>query len=266
MLKGPPNIPLIVFRVNLSAVAQAGEGIPEFPDTEQPVIHKGDYFIIASDIPGIQGILNNVTGDIDLPVLWQTGEERGDEFKKILNLNTNSCIVIRIWFNKSVKPDRIPVGFTSGFKFITVYFLLSRLNDDIRECSRKTAAQCIEFIISGTPEFKNASDEEIIELITPEIIELFPELKGAATIYHHIIRHDNYTSFNKGALSLRPSVQSVFTNLFYSGDWVYLDIPVFFMERAVMTAKIAVNYILSREGITPNRIYLPEVKGILSSV
>lgn len=222
----------------------------------QSIAHRGDYFIVATDIPGAQTISNNVIKGLS--------EDKGDEFKKILGLKTNTCIVTRIWFSKPVRADRTPVGFTSNFKFITVYFILSMLNDDVRECSKNTGTQCIEFIISGIPEVTNvATDGEIIELITPEIIELFPEFKNADVVDYFMMRHDNYTFFHKGALNLRPSVQStIFTNLFYSGDWVYLDTPVFFMEKAVMTAKIAVNHILLKEGIAPIHIYLPNVRGI----
>lgn len=232
------------------------KGIQQFPEGGQLAIHRGDYFIIAADISGIQGISSNMIKNI--------GEERRDEFEKVLKLKTNNCIVIRIWFDKPTKPDRTPVGFTSNFKLIAVYFILSRLNDDVKECSKNTGYYCIEFIIGEIPELTELYDEELLKVITPEIIELFPELKDAGMIDYFLMRHDNYTFFNKGALNLRPSVQSVFTNLFYSGDWVYLDVPVFFMEKAVMTAKIAVNHILLKEGITPEHIYLPNVKGILS--
>ena len=251
-LKGPPLIALSRFKI--------GENVKE-PSYEhavsQQVVHSADYFIIATDIPGVQGIANNIMMSVDE---WQK-----DEFHKILNLKTSSCIVLRIWFNKSLEPDRLPVGFTSGFKFIIVYFILSQLNDDVKECSRKTDTQCIEFIIIKTPDMINLSDAKLLELVTPEIVEIFPEIKDTPMIDFSIMRHDNYTFFNKGAVNLRPHVQSsIFINLFYSGDWVYLDAPVFFMEKAVMTAKIAVNHILLKEGIAPNPIYLPNVRGILS--
>ena len=233
------------------------KGIQQFSEGGQSAIHRGDYFIIATDISGIQGISSNMIKNIC--------EERKGELKKVLKLKTNSCIVISIWFDKPTKPDRVPVGFTSNFKYITVYFILSRLNDDVKECSKNTGFHCIEFIISEIPELTELFDEELMKVITPEIIEMFPELKDAGMIDYFLMRHDNYTFFNKGALNLRPSVKSsVFTNLFYAGDWVYLDTPVFFMEKAVMTAKIAANHILSKEGITSNYIYLPGVKGILS--
>lgn len=232
------------------------KGIQQFHEDGQSIIHRGDYFIIATDISGIQGISSNMIKNI--------GEARRDEFGKVLKLKTNNCIVIRIWFNKPTKPDRVPVGFVSDFKFITVYFILSRLNDDIKECSKKTGTHCIEFIISEIPELTELYDEELLKVITPEIIELLPELKDAGMIDYFLMRHDNYTFFNKGALGLRPSTQSsAFTNLFYAGDWVYLDIPVFFMEKAVMTAKIAANYIMTQEGIMPDNIHLPNDRGIL---
>lgn len=231
------------------------KGIQQFPKGGQSIIHRGDYFIIATDISGIQGISSNMIKNI--------GEKRRDEFEKVLKLKTNNCIVIRIWFDKPTKPDRSPVGFISNFKYITVYFILSLLNDDVKECSKNTGYYCIEFIISGTSELTELYDEDLLKVITPEIIELFPELKNAGVIDYFLMRHDNYTFFNKGSLNLRPSVQSVFTNLFYAGDWVYLDTPVFFMEKAVMTAKIAVNHILLKKGITPSHIYLPNDRGIL---
>lgn len=232
------------------------KGIQIFPEGDQSVIHRGDYFIIATDISGIQGISSNMIKNI--------GEERRGEFEKALKLKTNNCIVIRIWFDKPTKHDRVPVGFTSNFKYITVYFILSRLNDNIKECSKNTGYHCIEFIIGGTSQLTEFFDKELLKVITPEIIELFPELKNAGMIDYFLMRHDNYTFFNKGAVNLRPPVQSVFKNLFYAGDWVYLDIPVFFMEKAVMTAKIAANYILSEEGVMPNNIYSPSSRGILS--
>ncbi|MBI5748703.1 MAG: FAD-dependent oxidoreductase [Nitrospinae bacterium] len=232
------------------------KGIQQFSEGGQSVIHKGDYFIIATDISGIQGISSNMIKNI--------GEERRDEFEKVLKLKTNNCIVIRIWFDKPTKPDRVPVGFVSDFKFITVYFILSRLNDDIKECSKNTGYHCIEFIIGGTSQLTEFFDKELLKVITPEIIELFPELRDAGMIDYFLMRHDNYTFFNKGAVNLRPSVQSVFKNLFYTGDWVYLDMPVFFMEKAVMTAKIVANYILSHEGVMPDNIHLPNVKGLLT--
>ncbi|MBI4379336.1 MAG: Rieske 2Fe-2S domain-containing protein [Nitrospinae bacterium] len=247
VLNGPPQNPLKIFKVN-------GKSLES--QIVQSAVYNGDYFIIAADMPGIKRISSNMIKNSD-------AEKRG-EFERILKLKTNTCIVVRIWFNKSTKPDRNPVGFVSSYKYITVYLILSRLNEDIKECSKITGLHCIEFIISGASELTDISDEGLLKVISPEIGGLFPELRDAGMIDHSFMRHDNYTFFNKGSLNLRPPVQSVFKNLFYTGDWVYTDIPVFFMEKAVITAKIAANYILSHEGAMPNNIYSPNSRGILS--
>jgi isorenieratene synthase len=59
-------------------------------------------------------------------------------------------------------------------------------------------------------------------------------------------------------------VETPFSNLFLAGDWVRVDAPVFLMEAAAFTGRMAANAIFRQENLKATPLPIVPMEGIFA--
>ena len=91
---------------------------------------------------------------------------------------------------------------------------------------------------------------------------MFPEPKQASVLYDVYMRQQNFTRWAPGDHASRPVSETPLENLSLAGDWVKVDAPVFLMEAAVFTGRLAVNAICRKESLKPTPLPIVPMDGI----
>ncbi|NBO39664.1 FAD-binding protein [bacterium] len=161
--------------------------------------------------------------------------------------------VLRVWFNK--KPsDAIPDCLeTPQHRPINLLARFDLLEDESKAWAEKTGGSVIEFHLYTTPELVGLPDSEIWPRLRNTVLEIMPEMSDAKVIATSVGSYHNFTSFECGQGTLRPSATEAqsfgLNNLLFAGDWLKTDYPSALMERAVCTGREAANSICFADGV-----------------
>jgi isorenieratene synthase len=74
----------------------------------------------------------------------------------------------------------------------------------------------------------------------------------------------NFNRWAPGDHARRPGVETLYTNLFLAGDWVKVDAPVFLMEAAAFTGRMAANAIFRSESLKTVPLPIVPMDGIFA--
>ncbi len=155
--------------------------------------------------------------------------------------------VIRLWFD--AQPRKHPeAGMFSGDFIMHNFFWLDKIYEPYRKWSDETDGSCIEVHVYGPNEALKQSDAMLITNVLTDFYRAFPELKGRL-IKPHIQRNAaTHTLPAIGARGTHLGIETPWENFFCAGDWVWLQNPSFFLERACVTGIEAANRVLSSCG------------------
>ena len=151
--------------------------------------------------------------------------------------------VIRLWFDKS--PRTTPEsGIFSGDFVMHNFFWLHKIYDSYVKWHDETGGSCIEVHVYGPDEVLVQSDAVLITNVLTDFYRAFPELKGHLIKPHLQRNAATHTLPALGARGTHLGVDTPWENFFCAGDWVWLQNPSFFLERACVTGIEAANRIL----------------------
>ncbi len=155
-----------------------------------------------------------------------------------------SHAVIRLWFSK--QPRKHPeAGIFSGDFVMHNFFWLDKIYDEYRKWSDETGGACIEVHVYGPEDVLKQTDAVLLATVLTDFYRAFPELKGHL-IKPHVQRNAaTHTLPALGARGTHLGVETPWENFFCAGDWVWLQNPSFFLERACVTGLEAANRVLS---------------------
>lgn len=155
--------------------------------------------------------------------------------------------VIRLWFD--VQPRKHPeAGIFSGDFIMHNFFWLDRIYDAYRTWSEATGGACIELHVYGPEEVLRQSDAVLITNVLSDFYRAFPELKGHLIKPHLQRNAATHTLPALGARGTHLGIDTPWENFFCAGDWVWMQNPSFFLERACVTGLEAANRVLSSCG------------------
>lgn len=97
-----------------------------------------------------------------------------------------------------------------------------------------------------------------------ELHHMFPETRRATILHELFMQQSNFTRWAPGDHSRRPGVETPLSNLFFAGDWVRVDAPVFLMEAAAFTGRMAANGIFRQESLKPTALPIVPMDGIFA--
>jgi isorenieratene synthase len=152
--------------------------------------------------------------------------------------------VIRLWFD--TVPRKTPEsGIFSGDFIMHNFFWLHKIYEPYRKWHAETGGSCIEVHVYGPESVLAQSDAVLVTNVLTDFYRAFPELKGHL-IKPHIQRNvATHTLPALGSRGTHLGVDTPWENFFCAGDWVWLQNPSFFLERACVTGLEAANRVLS---------------------
>ncbi|ASQ89984.1 (2Fe-2S)-binding protein [Prosthecochloris sp. GSB1] len=249
VVSGPPPSPLRRLKTTVAGrqlLVSAGEGAA----SEMMVC---DYCVLAADVTGTKNIIAR-SG------LRQPGFESA-----VASLGTaDPYVVWRLWLDKPVTSAEYPFYTVSGYTYTDSVSLFSRFQEPFISWERKHGGSVVELHAYAIAPQDMRADEVIRETMLKEMRMMFPETKQAKVLYDVYMRQRNFTRWAPGDHARRPVTETPCENLFLAGDWVKVDAPVFLMEAAAFTGKLAANAIGKKESLTPAPLPIVPMQGIFA--
>jgi protoporphyrinogen oxidase len=231
----------IRYKSRVTRIQKDGDWVVHFESDSSHESINAMYVILASDSPSAESIIKK-----SFPADGGAGSSRSDLFFP----HGLSHAVIRFWFDKS--PRRTPEsGIFSGDFIMHNFFWLHRIYDSYRKWHAETGGSCIEVHVYGPDDVLAQSDAVLITNVLTDFYRAFPELKGHLIKPHLQRNAATHTLPALGSRGTHLGVETPWENFFCAGDWVWLQNPSFFLERACVTGFEAANRVLALAGKEP---------------
>ncbi|MEB2333813.1 MAG: FAD-dependent oxidoreductase [Anaerolineaceae bacterium] len=220
----------IRFKSRVTRVEKNDDWTLHYESDEGPSSTRSRFVILASDSPSAESLILNSFQTDDLFFPHGLGHA-----------------VIRLWFSK--QPRKHPeAGIFSGDFVMHNFFWLDKIYYGYRKWSDETGGACIEVHVYGPESVLKQADAVLLTNVLSDFYRAFPELKGHLIKPHLQRNAATHTLPALGARGTHLGVETPWENFFCAGDWVWLQNPSFFLERACVTGLEAANRVLSSCG------------------
>ena len=248
VLSGPPEAPLRKLGVTVSGdqmLVSTGGGKSE--------IIECDYCVLATDVIGTKKII-------------ERSEMRQSEFEvQVAGLGTaDPYVVWRLWLDKPLTSAEYPFYTVAGFTYTDSVSLFSRFQEPFISWEKRHGGSVVELHAYAIAPEDVRPDEVIKETMLKELHYMFPETKDTTILYDVYMQQQNFTRWAPGDHAKRPVSETPLDNLFLAGDWVKVDAPVFLMEAAVFTGRLAANAICRKEVLKPTPLPIVPMDGLFA--
>lgn len=214
---------------------------------------QADYYVIATDVLGVQHLFSTMTGEVDSQLQTQVAKLAvADPFA-----------VCRFWFDRDFEWDQSWFTSLSGYKLTDSITLYHRIQDDYIAWAEKTGGSVVELHAYCYKEKEFPTQETLLTTFEQELYDIVPSLKTATLLHRELVNQKNFSGFPPGSYGDRPSTATG-TNLIFAGDWVKMPFPCGLMERAVSSGLLASNAILEQEGLQRRTLLTVKPQGMLS--
>jgi len=249
---GPPVAPL----ASLDAVEEGGVLVFRIPQTASGLsvqVLAADYCVMASDVRGTKELVR--ASGPGLASLESSVASLGE---------ADPYAVYRLWLDSPLGSADFPFYTVSGYTYTDSISVYSDFQEPFISWAKEHGGCVIELhAYAIAPE--DVKPEEIIrEAMKEELHQMFPETRKASILHELYMQQSNFTRWAPGAHSRRPGVETPISNLFLAGDWVRVDAPVFLMEAAAFTGRMAANAIFSRESLQLTPLPIVPMDGIFA--
>ncbi|WP_414529655.1 FAD-dependent oxidoreductase [Nodularia chucula] len=252
VLKGPAERDLAKFEVvqredeQLQLLAVNHESTP-------PQTISADYYVFATDVPGVQQLFKRVNGDISANVRSQVEKlSIADPFA-----------VCRFWFDQDFEWEQSNFTSLSGYTLTDSITLYHRIQQQFIDWSERTGGSVVELHAYCYKEKEFPTQGALLATFEAELYEIVPKLKQASILHREIVNQRNFSGYPPQSYAERPESISGIPNLMFAGDWVKMPFPCGLMERAVSSGLLAANEILHREGLQRRSLLTVNPEGML---
>lgn len=218
-----------------------------------PTEIRADYYVFATDVPGIQHLFNVMTGDVNTQVQNQIRK---------LNI-ADPFAVCRFWFDRDFEWKHSNFTSLSGYELTDSITLYHRIQEQFIEWHEKTGGSVVELHAYCYKEKQFPTQETLLRTFEQELYEVVPELKNANILHRELVNQKNFSGYPPGSYAERPETNSGVSNLMFAGDWVKMPFPCGLMERAVSSGLLAANEIFYQEGLQKRKLLSVNPEGIL---
>jgi isorenieratene synthase len=206
------------------------------PDSRKS--HYAAWVVLAVDVPALQRLAGSVLPSVN-------------------ELRACREVVARFWVDRDVQRSARSSVLLDGHAHSSNGFLVHRLQDAARAWAASTGGAVIE-IQAYRGWTGEETEEEMVDALKLELYAIWPELAGAEILKHHLTVGDAFTWFHPGWREHAQPVQTDVEGLLFAGDHVHVPgSEAQFMERAVMTGRMAANVVLRALGKRPAAILPP---------
>lgn len=255
VVKGPAKRDLAKFKVvqkeddNLQLLAVN-------PESSSPEIINADYYVLATDVPGVKQLFKRMSGDVDKNV-----KQVRSQIEKLSI--ADPFAVCRFWFDQDFNWEHSNFTSLSGYKLTDSITLYHRIQTQFIEWAKKTGGSVVELHAYCYKEKEFPNQEALLTTFEEELYDIVPELKQAKLLHRELVNQHNFSGYPPNSYTERPETTTTLTNLFFAGDWVKMPFPCGLMERAVSSGLLAANEILHREGLQRRPLLTVNPEGML---
>lgn len=251
-VSGPPEAPLARLAVlpegeklivKREGIAGGGEG----------ELLACDYCVIASDVRGTRGLVH-------------ASQLARPEFEsKVASLGeADPYAVYRLWIDRKIDSAEFPFYTVSGYTYTDSISLYSHFQEPFISWAEKHGGTVVELHAYAIAPKDIRPEEEIKATMLQELHTMFPETREAKLLHELFMLQSNFSRWAPGDHARRPGIETPFSNFFLAGDWVKVDAPVFLMEAAAFTGRMAANLIFRQESLKPIPLPVVPMKGLFA--
>lgn len=221
--------------------------------SSQPQTITADYYVFATDVPGVKQLFQQISGNVDENVRSQVEKlSIADPFA-----------VCRFWFDRDFDWKQSNFTSLSGYKLTDSITLYHRIQQQFIDWSQRTGGSVVELHAYCYKEKQFPTQEALLNTFEQELYEIVPELKQAQVLHRELVNQHNFSGYPPNSYTNRPETSTDIPNLIFAGDWVKMPFPCGLMERAVSSGLLAANEILHREGLQRRSLLSVNPEGLL---
>ncbi|ACK64608.1 amine oxidase [Rippkaea orientalis PCC 8801] len=253
VLKGPAkqNLPRYRMQKKESTFVELIALSPTTLAGTKPI--EADYYVIATDVPGIKQLWNRIQGEINLTTTQQVNQLAiADPFA-----------VARFWFDRDFEWKYSDFASLSGYKLTDSITLYHHIQEQFIEWAKRTGGSVVELHAYCYKESQFPTQEALLTTFEQELYEIVPELAKANCLHRELVNQKNFSGYPPNSYQERPETATEINNLFFAGDWVKMPFPCGLMERAVSSGLLAANAILQKEGLQRRKLLSVIPQGLL---
>ena len=223
------------------------------PQTTPTAHLTTDYYVFATDIPGIQQLFSLADGDVDAPLQQQVDQlQVADPFA-----------VARFWFDRDFDWDHSNFTSLSGYQLTDSITLYHRIQEDYIDWAERTGGSVVELHAYCYKEREFPTQQDLLATFQQELYEIVPTLETATILHRELVNQKNFAGFPPNSHANRPTTATTAPNLLFAGDWVKMPFPCGLMERAISSGLLAANTILQQEGMQRRTLLSVNPQGVL---
>ena len=222
------------------------------PQTSGETI-KADYYVFATDVPGVQQLFKLCQGEVNQQVHTQVEKLAiADPFA-----------VARFWFDRDFDWEHSNFTSLSGYQLTDSITLYHRIQDQFIAWNQKTGGSVVELHAYCYKEKQFPNQQALLTTFEQELYEIVPSLSEAKMLHRELVNQKNFSGYPPGSYAERPETATSVPNLIFAGDWVKMPFPCGLMERAISSGLLAANAILHKEGLQRRSLFSVNPEGIL---
>ncbi|EAT59998.1 FAD-dependent oxidoreductase [Chlorobium ferrooxidans] len=251
-VSGPPKAPLAPLAVtlegNMLVVKQAGtagKGAGE--------VIACDYCVLASNVRGTRELVKGSL--LNRPEFESQVDALGE---------ADPYAVFRLWLDRPLASSEFPFYTVSGYTYTDSISIYSDFQEPFISWAKKTGGCVIELHAYAIAPGDIRPEAEIRAAMLQELHTIFPETVKAVIRHELFMQQSNFSRWAPGDHAHRPGIETPFSNLFLAGDWVRVDAPVFLMEAAAFTGRMAANAIFRQESVTQVPLPIVPMQGLFA--
>ena len=246
-VSGPPKAPLAKLAVavvgEMLVIKQSGGG-------ERL---ECDYCVVASNVRGVRELVQ------------ASGLKRPEFETQVASLGeADPYAVYRLWLDRPLASKEFPFYTVSGYMYTDSISIYSDFQEPFISWAKKHGGCIVELHAYAIAPEDIRPEAVIKATMMQELHTIFPETRAAKVLHELFMQQSNFTRWAPGDHAHRPGVETPFSNLFFAGDWVKVDAPVFLMEAAVFTGRMAANAIFRQESVKPVPLPIVPMHGLFA--
>lgn len=254
-VSGPPGAPLATLNVfpegDLLVIRQPGGSGPVV--VSGPGTLPCDYCVVATNVRGSKELLADAAATA--PEFARSIASLGE---------ADPYAVWRIWLDRPVREAKFPFYTVSGYTYTDSISFYSSFQEPFIGWAKRSGGCVAELHAYAIAPGEVRPDHEIRDTMLRELHTMFPETRNATILHELFMMQSNFSRWAPGDHATRPGVETPFPNLFLAGDWVGTDAPVFLMEAAAFTGRMAANGIAAKEGLRQRPLPIVPMQGIFA--
>ena len=246
-VSGPPKAPLVKL-----AVAVEGEVlvVKQSAGGERLAC---DYCVVASNVRGVRELVK--ASHLNRPEFEANVASLGE---------ADPYAVYRLWIDRPLASKDFPFYTVSGYTYTDSISIFSDFQEPFISWAKKHGCCVVELHAYAIAPEDIRPEAEIKAVMLQELHAIFPETMAAKVLHELFMLQSNFTRWAPGDHAHRPGVETPFSNLFLAGDWVKVDAPVFLMESAAFTGRMAANAIFRQESVKPVPLPIVPMQGLFA--